>query len=186
MPDSKNLVWMDLEMTGLDPEKDTILEIATIVTDSELRPLAEGPVIAIQHDREALDAMDPWCVRHHSSSGLVQRCLDSAVTLGEAEDRTLAFLRQYCVERKSPLCGNSIHQDRRFLVRYMPRINEYLHYRIVDVSSVKELVERWYPLEFKPSQKKKSHLALDDIRESIEELSEYRRRFFRPPARAGG
>jgi len=184
MTDNKNLVWMDLEMTGLHPESDTILEIATLVTDSELRLVAEGPVIEIHHSREQLEAMDPWCVRHHGTSGLSQRCLESSVTLREAEERTLDFLRHHCAERRSPLCGNSIHQDRRFLARYMPRLNDYLHYRIVDVSSVKELVERWYPSEFKPLQKKKSHLAMEDIRESIEELAEYRRCFFRQPGQA--
>lgn len=180
MQDPKNLVWMDLEMTGLDPLKDTILEIATIVTDSQLNTLAEGPVIAIRHDAEALERMDPWCVEHHGQSGLTQRCLESRVSLEEAETRTLAFIKDYCPERATPLCGNSIHQDRRFLARYMPRLNAYLHYRIVDVSSVKELVERWYPRDYAPFQKKKSHLALEDIRESIAELAEYRRKYFRP------
>lgn len=184
MPDPKVLVWMDLEMTGLDPDVDTILEIATLVTDADLRITAEGPVLQIRHTKEQLDAMDPWCVRHHAASGLTQRCLESTVTLREAEERTLAFLREHCMERRAPLCGNSIHQDRRFLARYMPRINDFLHYRIVDVSSVKELVERWYPAEFRPPHKKKTHLALDDIRESIAELEEYRRKFFRPPGQA--
>lgn len=177
--DPKNLVWMDLEMTGLDPDRDTILEVATVVTDAQLNPLAEGPVLAIRHTREQLAAMDPWCVEHHAASGLSRRALESGVTAGEAEERTLQFVREWCLEKTAPLCGNSIHQDRRFLVRYMPRLNDFLHYRIVDVSSVKELVERWYPREFRPPQKKKSHLALDDIRESIAELADYRRQFFR-------
>lgn len=180
MQDPRNLVWMDLEMTGLDPVRDTILEIATIVTDSQLNTLAEGPVIAIRHEVEALEGMDPWCVEHHGQSGLTQRCLESRISLEEAETRTLAFIKDYCPERSTPLCGNSIHQDRRFLARYMPRLNAYLHYRIVDVSSVKELVERWYPRDFAPFQKKKSHLALEDIRESIAELAEYRKKYFRP------
>lgn len=180
MQDEKNLAWMDLEMTGLDPETDTILEIATIVTDFRLNILEEGPVFAIRHDQETLDAMDPWCVEHHGKSGLTKRCLESQVGLDQAEIDTLNFLRKYCPEGKIPLCGNSIHQDRRFLVKYMPRLNDYLHYRIVDVSSVKEVVERWYPSEFEPLGKKKSHLALDDVRESIEELKHYRDRFFRP------
>lgn len=177
--DPKNLLWMDLEMTGLDPERDTILEIATIVTDAQLNPLAEGPVMAIKHTEAELARMDPWCIEHHGASGLSKRVRESSVTLKEAEERTLAFVREWCLEKTSPLCGNSIHQDRRFLVRYMPRLNDFLHYRIVDVSSVKELVERWYPDEFRPNLKKKSHLALDDIRESIAELVEYRKRFFR-------
>jgi oligoribonuclease len=180
MKDPKNLVWMDLEMTGLDPERDTILEIATIVTDGRLNILAEGPVMEIHHSSEQLQRMDPWCVAHHAASGLSDRVLESKIALKEAEDRTLAFIRQHCLEKTAPLCGNSIHQDRRFLVRYMPRLNEYLHYRIVDVSSVKELVERWYPNDFRPTGKKSSHLALEDIRESIAELADYRKRFFRP------
>jgi oligoribonuclease len=179
MQDPKNLVWIDLEMTGLDPEHDTILEIATIVTDSQLTTLAEGPVHAIRHSKEQLDAMDPWCVDHHGSSGLTKRCLNSTVDIKQAEDETLAFVRKWCPEKSVPLCGNSVHQDRRFMVLYMPRLNDYLHYRIIDVSSVKEIVERWYPQGDMPPRKKQSHLALDDIRESIEELSNYRRLFFR-------
>jgi oligoribonuclease len=180
--DPKNLVWMDLEMTGLDPEKDVILEIATIVTDGQLNVLGEGPVMAIHQSDEVLEKMDPWCVEHHGSSGLTRRVRESTITESQAEERTLEFLRQHCLEKTSPLCGNSIHQDRRFLVRYMSRLNDYLHYRIVDVSSVKEIVERWYPHEFSPNMKKKSHLALDDIRESIEELRDYRKKYFRPSA----
>lgn len=176
-----NLFWMDLEMTGLDPERDTILEIATIVTDGELAILAEGPVFAIHHSKKELDDMDPWCVEHHGSSGLTKRCIESMTTLAEAEMATLTFARKYCPEKAVPLCGNSIHQDRRFLVRYMPLLNEFLHYRQVDVSSVKEIVQRWYPSEFRTFSKKKSHLALDDVRESIQELAEYRRTFFRAP-----
>lgn len=179
MKDPKNLVWIDLEMTGLEPERDTIMEIATIVTDAQLKTLAEGPVLAIRHTRAQLDGMDPWCVEHHGSSGLTQRCLASTVEAAEAEARTLAFVREWCPERSVPLCGNSVHQDRRFLVRYMPRLNEFLHYRIIDVSSVKELVERWYPEEYRPFVKRKSHLAHDDIRESIAELAEYRSQYFR-------
>lgn len=180
-PKSTNLVWMDLEMTGLEPERDTILEIATIVTDGDLAVLAEGPVFAIHHAKSELDAMDPWCVEHHGSSGLTKRCLESDTTVAEAEKATLGFVRTWVPEGVAPLCGNSIHQDRRFLMKYMPLLNDYLHYRIVDVSSVKELVQRWYPAEFRFFTKKKSHLALDDVRESIQELAEYRRLFFRKP-----
>lgn len=179
---SSHLFWMDLEMTGLDPDRDTILEIATIVTDGELKVLAEGPVFAIHHSKAELDGMDPWCVEHHGSSGLTKRCIESMTTLAEAEKATLSFARQWCPERTVPLCGNSIHQDRRFLVRYMPLLNDFLHYRMVDVSSVKELVQRWYPAEFRHFTKKKSHLALDDVRESIQELAEYRKTFFKLPA----
>lgn len=175
------MVWMDLEMTGLDPDRDTILETAAIVTDGQLKLLAEGPVFAIRHTEEQLEQMDPWCVEHHGESGLSRRCRDSKVAIEDAEKETLVFIRKFCPENTAPLCGNSIHQDRRFLVRYMPRLNEFLHYRIIDVSSVKELVERWYPTEFRPMRKKKSHLALDDVRESIAELAEYRKLFFRKP-----
>ncbi len=178
-PKRSNLVWMDLEMTGLDPDRDTILEVATIVTDGDLHVLAEGPVYAVHHSQAELDRMDPWCVEHHGSSGLSKRCLESGTSLEEAEKGTLSFIRHHCPERVAPLCGNSIHQDRRFLVRYMPLLNDYLHYRIVDVSSVKELVQRWYPGEYAHFPKKKSHLALDDVRESISELAEYRKLFFR-------
>ncbi|MFA6029072.1 MAG: oligoribonuclease [Elusimicrobiota bacterium] len=180
MQDQRNLVWMDLEMTGLEPDRDRILEIATIITDGQLNTLAEGPVLAIHQPPEVLERMDPWCVEHHGSSGLTQRCLESKVTVEEAERMTLDFVREYCPNRAVPLCGNSIHQDRRFLVRYMPKLNEYLHYRIVDVSSFKEVLERWYRDDFARPSKRKSHLALDDIRESILELSEYRKRFFVP------
>jgi oligoribonuclease len=177
--DAKNLVWIDLEMTGLDPEKDSVLQIATVVTDSELGIVAEGPVIEIRHSLEELERMDPWCVQHHAASGLARRCAESRFTVGEAEALTLEFVRRYCPEGRAPLCGNSVHQDRRFLARYMPRLNAYFHYRIIDVSSVKELVQRWYPRE--PGvAKRKTHLALEDIRDSIQELAEYRKRYFKP------
>ncbi len=179
----RNLVWIDLEMTGLDPDRDSILEIATIITDSELATLAEGPVLALAQPPGVLERMDPWCVEHHGASGLTRRVRESSVTMQEAEERTLEFIRKFCPERAAPLCGNSIHQDRRFLSRQMPRLNAYLHYRIIDVSSVKELVERWYPGEYVRFGKKKHHLALDDIRESIAELAEYRKVYFRSPGR---
>jgi len=172
-----NLVWMDLEMTGLDPETDTILEIATIVTDKNLNVLDEGPSIAIHHDKQVLDNMNEWCKKQHAASGLSDRVLASRVSLIQAEAETLAFIRQYTTERTVPLCGNSIHQDRRFLARYMPRMEAYLHYRIVDVSTIKELVRRWYP-DIKPPAKKGMHLAMDDVRESITELRYYRERLF--------
>jgi len=176
----KHLVWMDLEMTGLDPECDTILEIATIITDAELNTIAEGPELVIHHDKQALDAMNEWCIRQHGASGLTQRVLDSNTTLAQAEAETLAFIKQYIPEHGSPLCGNSIHQDRRFLVRYMPQIESWLHYRNIDVSSIKELACRWYS-DFKPHPKSGTHLAMDDIRESIAELKYYRENFFIHP-----
>ena len=173
-----NLVWMDLEMTGLDPDRDTIIEIATIITDGQLEVIAEGPVLAIHHSDEVLAGMDQWNRDHHGSSGLTARVRASAIDLAEAERRTLDFVRQHTRERTSPLCGNSIWQDRRFLARYMPTLEAYLHYRIVDVSTVKELARRWYPGQPMP-EKKKTHLAVDDVRESIEELRFYRRTLFR-------
>jgi oligoribonuclease len=173
------LVWMDMEMSGLDPDTDVILEIATLVTDNELNLVAEGPVLAIQQSKELLDAMDDWNREHHGASGLVQRVLESSTTAAQAEAETLAFVRRHCPQRDAPLCGNSIYQDRRFLARYMPRLDAYLHYRNVDVSSVKEIVRRWYPDGPNPPEKKHAHLALDDIRESIEELQFYREHYFR-------
>jgi len=172
-----NLVWMDLEMTGLDPEIDTILEIATIITDKNLNILAEGPSMAIHHDKQMLDNMNEWCIKQHAVSGLSDRVLTSNVSLVQAETETLAFVRQYAAERTVPLCGNSIHQDRRFLVRYMPQLEAYLHYRMIDVSTIKELAKRWYP-GIKSPPKKGMHLAMDDVRESIAELRYYREQIF--------
>ncbi|MBI3551055.1 MAG: oligoribonuclease [Elusimicrobia bacterium] len=179
MQDEKNLAWLDLEMTGLEPEKDLIMEIATIVTDSELNVLAEGPVMAIHQPKKILDYMDPWCVEQHGKSGLSERCLKSKVTVAEAQARTVEFISQYCPERKAPLCGNTIGQDRRFLVKYMPVLHEYFHYRSIDVSTVKELVSRWYPDEKYVYSKTKQHEALEDIRESIAELQHYRKTVFK-------
>jgi oligoribonuclease len=172
-----NLVWMDLEMSGLDPERDTILEIATLVTDSDLEIVAEGPVIAVHQSDAVLESMDEWNREHHAASGLIGRVRASRIDLAEAERITLDFVRGHVDERTSPLCGNSIWQDRRFLARYMPKLESYLHYRIVDVSSIKELARRWYPSQV--PEKKNTHLALDDVRESIEELRAYRRTIFR-------
>jgi len=174
-----HLVWMDMEMTGLDPERDTILEIATLITTNTLDVIAEGPMLAVRQPPEVLAAMDEWNREHHAASGLTQRVLASRITMSEAEEQTLTFVRQYCPEHTSPLCGNSIWQDRRFLARYMPKLEAYLHYRIIDVSTVKELVRRWYPKGPPPPEKKHAHLALDDIRESIAELRFYREHYFR-------
>jgi oligoribonuclease len=175
------LVWLDLEMSGLDPERCVILEIATIITDSELRVVAAGPDLVVHQPDHVLEAMDDWCKEQHGKSGLVAAVRASTISLAEAESRTLALVRAHCSERESPLCGNSIAHDRRFLGRYMPALEGYLHYRNIDVSSVKELVFRWYPaLEAPP--KRDAHRALDDIHESIDELRFYRNAVFRRTA----
>ena len=171
------LVWMDLEMTGLDPEVDTILEIATIITDGQLNIVAEGPNLAVYQPDSVLEAMNDWCKQHHGESGLTERVRNSDISLSVAEKLTLDFIKKHVSERSSLLCGNSIHQDRRFLVSYMPEIESYLHYRNVDVSTVKELVRRWYPNLSQPA-KRGDHLALADIRESISELQYYRTKVF--------
>ncbi|WP_448547344.1 oligoribonuclease [Thalassotalea fusca] len=174
-----NLIWLDLEMTGLDPEHDVILEIASIVTDSELNILAEGPVFAIGQSSDVLDNMSEWCVEHHGKSGLTQRCRDSKVTIEEASEKTIEFLKLYVPAGVSPMCGNSIGQDRRFINKYMPEFEKYFHYRNLDVSTVKELARRWKPEVLELVVKKGVHLALDDIRESIAELKVYREHFFK-------
>lgn len=173
------LLWIDLEMTGLDPDKDRIIEMAAIVTDSDLNPLAESPVITVHQSDSLLAQMDEWCTRQHGQSGLTARVRDSQTTEMEAQQRMLAFLRQFSKKGVSPMCGNSIGQDRRFLVKYMPELEAHFHYRNIDVSSVKELAKRWKPSMMKGIKKKGAHLALDDIRDSIEELRHYRRHFFR-------
>ncbi|MDQ6963130.1 MAG: oligoribonuclease [Mariprofundaceae bacterium] len=177
VPEAFNLVWMDLEMTGLDPKEDTILEIATIITDKELNIIAQGPELAIHHEKKVLSAMGGWCTKHHGDSGLSRRVLESNVSMQQAANETLAFMKEYAVEGKSPLCGNSIHQDRRFLRRYMPDVDAFLHYRNIDVSTLKELQRRWYP-ELRLPKKKVAHLALSDIKDSIAELKIYREKFF--------
>jgi oligoribonuclease len=174
-----NLVWIDLEMTGLDPDNDQIIEIATIVTDKELNILAEGPMLAIHQEKSVMDAMDDWNTKQHGNSGLTQRVLESHITMGEAEQQTIAFLKAYVGERKSPMCGNSICQDRRFLYRLMPELEAYFHYRNLDVSTLKELSRRWSPEVYAGFDKKGAHLALDDIKESIEELRYYRQHFIK-------
>lgn len=186
MPDaSSHLIWIDLEMTGLDPAEHVIIEIASLVTDGELNVIAEGPALAVHCPDEALAAMDEWCTRTHTASGLVDRVRASAIDIGEAERLTLDFVRELVPEGASPLCGNSISHDRRFLRREMPAFDAYLHYRNVDVSTIKELVRRWYPSSMSGPQKRETHRALDDIRESIEELRWYREHVFVPPP-AGG
>lgn len=171
------LVWMDLEMTGLDPARDTILEIATLITDSELNIVAEGPEIVVRQPLARLQAMDAWNREHHGKSGLWDKVLASTVELAQAEARTLDFIRAHVGAKESPLCGNSIWQDRRFLAVCMPDLDAYLHYRLIDVSTIKELVSRWYPAA-KYGKKKGNHRALDDIRESLDELRHYRATVF--------
>ena len=173
------LIWIDLEMTGLDTDRDSILEIATVVTDSRLNVLAEGPEFAIAHPVAVLEAMDDWNRNQHGKSGLWKRVVESGVTLGQAEAQTVAFLAEWVPAGASPMCGNSICQDRRFLHRLMPRLEKYFHYRNLDVSTLKELAARWAP-EVKDSfHKGSTHLALDDIRESIAELQHYRKHFIK-------
>lgn len=176
-----NLIWIDLEMTGLDPNKERIIEIATIVTDCDLNIIEEGPVLAINQPTALLDAMDEWCTRTHGASGLTQRVKDSKVTIAEAEAATLAFLRRHIEKGASPMCGNSVHQDRRFMVNEMPELEAFFHYRNLDVSTLKELAVRWHPELPKKFKKAGTHLALDDIRESIAELRFYRDEFIRLP-----
>lgn len=166
-----------MEMTGLDPERDVILEIATIVTDGNLNVIAEGPVLAVHQPDVLLDAMDDWNTKTHGNSGLTERVRNSNTDTRAAEQATLEFLRQYVKAGSSPLCGNSIHQDRRFLVKYMPELEAYMHYRNIDVSTVKELAKRWKPSVVASFQKKGAHQALDDIRESIAEMLHYREHF---------
>lgn len=173
-----NLIWIDLEMTGLIPERDVIIEIATIVTDQNLNTLAEGPVLAIHQPAAVLDAMDEWNTKQHNGSGLVARIQASDVSVAEAEAQTIDFLKAWVPAGKSPICGNSICQDRRFLARYMPKLEAYFHYRNLDVSTIKELAARWKPELLKGVKKNGTHLALDDIRDSIEELKYYRAHCF--------
>lgn len=174
---SLNLIWIDLEMTGLDPLQERIIEIATVITDSDLNVLAEGPSIVINQSEELIQAMDEWNTNQHGKSGLTERVLKSTVTEAQAESETIEFLKQWVPQGASPMCGNSIGQDRRFLVRYMPELASYFHYRNLDVSSLKELVKRWNPELINGFNKKGSHLAMDDIYDSIEELAYYRKVF---------
>lgn len=172
-----NLIWIDLEMTGLDPERDRIIEIATLVTDANLNILAEGPVIAVHQSDEQLALMDEWNVRTHTGSGLVERVKASRLDDSAAELETIAFLQQWVPAGKSPICGNSVGQDRRFLFRYMPALEAYFHYRYLDVSTLKELARRWKPEILSGFKKQGTHQALDDIRESVAELAYYREHF---------
>ncbi|GGD00495.1 oligoribonuclease [Halopseudomonas salina] len=179
MTNDENLIWIDLEMTGLDTDNDVIIEIATVVTDSQLNVLAEGPVMAVKQPDALLDGMDEWNTRQHGSSGLTQRVRESQTSAAEAQAQTLAFLQQWVPAGKSPMCGNSICQDRRFLHRGMPDLEQYFHYRNLDVSTLKELVSRWAPDLKAGFKKDSSHLALDDIYDSIAELKYYREHFLK-------
>lgn len=179
MKNNKNLIWIDLEMTGLLPDEDRIIEIATIVTDSQLNILAEGPVLAIHQAEERIMNMDKWNTKQHHQSGLVQRVRESRVNEAEAQRQTLNFLKQYVNPKQSPMAGNSVCQDRRFLCRYMPELAEFFHYRNLDVSTLKELVLRWQPQLMSGVEKESKHLALDDIKDSIKELIYYREHFIR-------
>ena len=178
--DPQNLIWIDLEMTGLDFASDHIIEIATIVTDSALEVLAEGPVFAIQAPEAVLAGMDEWNTKQHGGSGLTQRVRESGIGVREAERGTLEFVRKHVPKGCSPMCGSSICTDRRFLARWMPELEAYFHYRHIDVSTVKELAHRWYP-QGDRLRKDSQHLALQDIRDSIEELRFYREHYFQAP-----
>lgn len=176
-----NLIWIDLEMTGLDTNNDYIIEIATIVTDAQLNVLAEGPILAIHQGDAILNGMDEWNTRQHGKSGLVERVRNSELNEAEAEQQTIEFLKKYVPAGVSPMCGNSICQDRRFLARCMPELEAYFHYRNLDVSSLKELARRWAPKVEKSFKKRSSHLAMDDIKDSIRELEHYREHFIKLP-----
>jgi len=177
MKNNHNLIWIDLEMTGLEPEQDRIIEIATVVTDAHLNILGEGPVFAVSQPKTLLDSMDSWNTRQHNQSGLVKRVLEESVSESQAELETIKFLEQYLDKGKSPMCGNSICQDRRFLYKYMPKLASFFHYRNLDVSTLKELAIRWKPEILSGITKESKHLALDDIKDSINELVYYRTHF---------
>lgn len=182
MQDQNNLCWLDMEMTGLNPDSDKIIEIAMIITDKDLNVLAQSPVYAIHQSDEILNGMDAWCTATHARTGLTERVRASTHTEAEVEEALLAWMQEWIPAKTTPMCGNTIHQDRRFMVRYMPRLEAYFHYRNLDVSTLKELARRWNPAVYKGVVKKGSHKALDDILESIEELKYYRETFFRLPA----
>ena len=175
--DENNLIWIDLEMTGLDTQNDQIIEIATVVTNARLEVLAEGPMIAIHQSQAVMDGMDEWNTKQHGKSGLTRRVLDSEYSTAVAERETLEFLRRWVPKGASPMCGNSICQDRRFMARLMPELEDYFHYRNLDVSTLKELARRWAPAVYNGFKKDSSHLALDDIKDSIAELQHYREHF---------
>jgi oligoribonuclease len=174
-----HLVWLDMEMTGLDPEKERIIELACVVTDAQLNVLAQAPVFTVHQSDAMLDAMDAWNKGTHGKSGLIDRVKASTTTEAQAEEQMIAFLKQYIGPRKTPLCGNSVHQDRRFMVKYMPKLEEFFHYRNLDVSTLKELAKRWKPIVYESFEKEQKHTALADIHESINELKHYRTHFLK-------
>jgi len=174
-----NLIWIDLEMTGLNPDEDRILEIASVITDAELNILADGPVFAIHQAQTVLDGMNHWCTEQHGKSGLTERVQQSNVSEAKAEIETLAFIRRYVPEKSSPICGNTIYQDRRFLLKFMPTLENYFHYRQLDVSTLKILAQKWAPEIIKGFKKESTHTALQDIYDSIEELRYYRSNFLK-------
>lgn len=178
MSTEDRLVWMDLEMTGLDADNDQILEIATVITDTDLNLIENGPELVIHQSEDVLNSMNDWCKEHHGASGLTEKVRNSRVSLSEAEQLTFDFIKQHVSLEQAPLCGNSIHQDRNFLAVHMPTLHEYLHYRNIDVSSIKELTFRWYP-DLPKFKKANKHTALEDILESIEELKYYKQQVFR-------
>lgn len=182
----QRLIWLDLEMTGLHPQRDQILEIATIITDGALRVIAEGPNLAIYQPEAVLNQMDDWCKVQHSKSGLVARVQESKISVGDAEKLTLDFIKQHVKPKESPMCGNTIYQDRRFLFQWMPELEAYFHYRNLDVSTVKELAKIWAPSVYNSLDKKGNHLALDDIKESIAELRHYHDHFFKCETQSQG
>ncbi|WP_263081142.1 oligoribonuclease [Endozoicomonas sp. Mp262] len=179
MAKSDNLIWIDLEMTGLNPDQDRVLEIATIITDGHLNEIAQGPVIAIHQSDQVLESMNDWCLETHARTGLTERCRTSTASEANAEQETLAFLKQHVEAGASPMCGNSIGQDRRFIFRHMPELYGFFHYRNIDVSTLKELARRWKPELLDGFSKKGTHLALEDIRESIIEMRYYREHFIK-------
>jgi oligoribonuclease len=174
-----NMVWIDLEMTGLNPEKESIIEMATIVTDSNLEILAEGPNLVIHQPATLLKKMDDWNQKQHAKSGLIEKVRKSKLTMKQAETKTLKFIKKYCLPKKTVLCGNSVYHDRRFIIKYMPKLDAFLHYRLIDVSTIKDLARRWYPKDKNIPKKTDCHRALADIRESIEELRYYRKTYFK-------
>lgn len=182
MQNAKNLAWLDMEMTGLNPDTDRIIEVAMIITDSDLNILAQSEVLVIHQPDSIIDHMDKWNTTTHTRTGLVDKVKASTLTEAEAEEKLLAFISEWIPEKASPMCGNSIHQDRRFMVRYMPRLEAYFHYRNLDVSTLKELARRWNPAIVKGISKKGAHQALNDIKESIEEMAYYREHFLTIPS----